>query len=585
MSTKQSTGINTNKAFKLLWRYIVSQKGKISLGILATFAIGLMELLTGSFLKFLTNTVTKIQGLAEGGKALKIPVKLNIDFKLLDEKINIFNSTLSGSEDIMKGIIYISLVFFILYLFQGLFQYMREIFMNLAIERVLQKFKSDIFRAVVKAPLRLYEKNKAGEVISRVNYDVAVLTETINILIEISRFAIYMIMFIPAMFMINSRFALFTILFFPVSFIIIRFVASVIKKSSKDVSDNVGDYTSFLDERINRLRFIKGNRTEELEQKKFDDLVETNYQFRKRLIFQRFFLKPSNEVLGMLVLSVLFIFFGKNLLAGNGNVGDIAFFLYLVKTSFKPVKKVARAVGDLNMALISTGKIERVFEMEQEREVYSNRIADSGIETIKISDLHFSYGKTDILVGSSLDLKKGEKILLNGETGAGKTTLCSLLSLFNEVPDKSMFINGLDINSLSLYDVRSRIIYVSGETPLIPGTVEENLLYGTSASSDELERFRGFLPEWIYKSPDLRISGDENSITSGEARKISLVRALLSKGDVLILDEAFTYMDNVDIELYMTYLSDLDTALIVSRNTIVSNYVDKEFTLKDGVII
>ena len=93
MNKKQNTTINTNKAFRLLWRYLLVQKWKISWGILATFSIGLMELMTGAFLKFLTNTITKIQGLAEGEKVLKIPVKLNIDLKLIDEKIKIFNST------------------------------------------------------------------------------------------------------------------------------------------------------------------------------------------------------------------------------------------------------------------------------------------------------------------------------------------------------------------------------------------------------------------------------------------------------------------------------------------------------------
>ncbi len=564
---------------------MLGQKWKITWGILATFSIGLMELMTGAFLKFLTNTITKIQGLAEGDKALKIPVKLNIDLKLIDEKIKIFNSTLSGRDDILNAIILISLIFFVLYLFQGIFQYLREIFMNLAIERVLQKFKSDIFNAVLKSPLRSYNKNNAGEIISRVNYDVAVLTETINILIEISRFIIYMIMFIPAMFMINTKFALFTIIFFPVSFIIIRFVAAVIKKSSKDVSDNVGDYTSFLEERINRLRFIKGSRTENKEQSKFDDLVETNYQYRKRLIFQRFFLKPSNEVLGMLVLAVLFIFFSKNLLDGSGNIGDIAFFLYLVKTSFKPVKKVARAVGDLNMALISTGKIERLFEMEKERTSFTNQISESGIQSVNITDLHFSYDKTSILKGLNLNIRRGEKVLLKGDTGAGKTTLCSLLTLFNESPQRSVFLNDLDISTLAPEDVRSRISYVSGETPLIPGTITENLLYGTRAVKEDLEKFRGFLPDWVFSNPDLRISSDAYVITSGEARKIALVRAELSDGDMLILDEAFSYMDNADIEWFMDYLPDASTALIVSRNPLVSKFVNKEFTLKNGIII
>ena len=543
-----------------------------------------MELFTGALLKFLTNTVTKIQGISGAGDELKIPVKLNLDLKLFDRSAEIINTTLKGNDAIIKGIIIISLVFFILYLLQGLFIYLREIFMNLAIERVLQKFKSDILKAVLASPISFFNKNSTGDIISRVNYDLTVLTDTINMLVEISRFAIYTIMFIPAMFIINSQFALYTVLFFPVSFILIRIIASVIKKSSLRVSDNVGDYNSFLEERINRLRFIKVNTSEKVEQEKFDDLVEKNYQYRKRLIFQRFFLKPSNEVLGMLVLAVLFIFFSKNLLAGNSNLGDIAFFLYLVKTSFKPVKKVAMAVGDLNMALISTGKIEEVFEIEQENLGKGELLRGGKIKSLAVSDLHFAYNGNEVLKGINLSLEEGERILLRGDTGAGKTTLCSLLPVLNQSDDGSIYINGKDINSLSIKSVRETVAYVSGETPVISGTVKENLLYGTNADEKDISKFSEILPEWIFSDPDRYLGGEEKTITSGEARQIALVRALLAAPSLLILDEAFAYMDDVKIEKTFGHIPRDIITLVVSKNPVVNKYVDKSIQLKDGII-
>lgn len=576
--------INTKKAFRLLWRYLLVQKWKITWGILATIAIGLMELFTGALLKFLTNTVTKIQGISGAADELKIPVKLNLDLDLFNRSTEIINTTLKGSEAILKGIIIISLVFFVLYLLQGLFLYLREIFMNLAIERVLQKFKSDILRAVLSSPVSFFNKNSTGDIISRVNYDLTVLTDTINLLVEISRFAIYMLMFIPAMFFINAQFAFYTVLFFPVSFILIRIIASVIKKSSLNVSDNVGDYNSFLEERINRLRFIKVNTTEQAEQDKFDKLVEQNYQYRKRLIFQRFFLKPSNEVLGMLVLAVLFIFFSKQLLAGSTNLGDIAFFLYLVKTSFKPVKKVAMAVGDLNMALISTGKIEEVFEIEKEYTGKGEELPGGKIRTLAISDLHFSYNGNKVLKGVNLSLREGDRILLSGDTGAGKTTLCSVLTRLIMPGSGSVLINDMDVYTLSIKSVREALAYVSGETPLISATVTENLLYGTNASEKDISKFSDLLPEWVFSDPDRLLGGEETNITSGEARQIALVRALLAEPSLLILDEAFAYMDDASIERVLSVIPRDIITIVVSKNPVVNKFVDKSYRLKDGII-
>ncbi|MEZ5012609.1 MAG: hypothetical protein R2744_13970 [Bacteroidales bacterium] len=142
--------IDTGKAFRLLWRFLIRQKGKIIAGIVATIMIGIMELLTGAFLKFLTNTVTRIQGLNSGREVLKIPMKLDLDIELIGEKIKLIDRVLQGPEQIFRGILVISLIFFILYLFQALFQYAQEVY-EPGYREVLQDFKSRIFKTVLGA--------------------------------------------------------------------------------------------------------------------------------------------------------------------------------------------------------------------------------------------------------------------------------------------------------------------------------------------------------------------------------------------------------------------------------------------------
>ncbi len=574
--------INTNKAFRLLWRFLVRQKRKIAAGIIATIMIGVMELLTGAFLKFLTNTITKIEGINSSGGELKIPLKLNIDLEFIGENLSLIDKTLKGNQEIFKGVVVVSVVFLILYLLQALFQYAREVYMNLAIERVLQDFKSQIFAKLLNSPLRNRGNNETGDTISRVTYDVAVLTDTINILVEISRTFIYIVMFVPVMFIINPRFALITILFFPLSFIIIRYVARIIKKSSLDVSDNVGDYTSFLEQRINRLRMIRIFNTEDKEKMRFDRLVDDNYNYRRRLILQRFFLKPSNEFMGMIVLAILFIFFSKYLLAGESNLGDIAFFLYLVKTSFKPVKKVAQAVGDLNMALISTGKIERIFEEESDTTGGDVSLNGMKIDTVRINNLSFAYNGTPVLKDLSLALGKGMRVAVTGETGAGKTTLCSVLGLLHEASPGSIFLNNTDITLIKREEFRKEVILVDGEMPLMPGTVFQNVAYGTDAEESGISKYMGFLPESVKATPDLVVDGNGRSVTSGEARKIALIRALLRNPSLLILDEAFNFMDEEDIDEAFKLIPKDTIVLFVTRSTKALQHADKVFSLRDG---
>lgn len=236
------------------------------------------------------------------------------------------------------------------------------------------------------------------------------------------------------------------------------------------------------------------------------------------------------------------------------------------------------------MALISTGKIEKIFEAEKERTSYRSILPDTGIDNIWVTDLSFSYNGDHILYKLNMLIKSGEKILLKGDTGAGKTTLSYLLTLFNTPADGSIFINDQDINNFSPEDIRKNIYYVSGETPLIPGTLEENILYGSGASKDDAKIYRELTPEIVFMHPDMKVHMPESKITSGEARKIALVRALLNKCNMLILDEVFVNTDNADIEMFLKFLPADKTCLIISRNTLVEKFADRILTFEGGRI-
>jgi ABC-type multidrug transport system fused ATPase/permease subunit len=125
---------------------------------------------------------------------------------------------------------------------------------------------------------------------------------------------------------------------------------------------------------------------------------------------------------------------------------------------------------------------------------------------------------------------------------------------------------------------------MSGEIPLIPGTLEENLLYGSGASIEDAKKYSELLPDIVFTKPDLKVGLYESGITSGEARKIALVRALLYKCDMLILDEVFVNTDNSDIEMFLKLIPTGKTCLIISRSTIVEKFADRILTLEGGRI-
>lgn len=571
-------------ANKLLKTFILRQKRKILVGILATAMVGLTELFTGSLFKFLTNTITRFPQADSGETISKLPLKLNIDLPLLDHKIKIINTTLKGSNEILHGLLVIALVFFTLYFFQTLFLYIREVYMNSAVQRILQDFKNTIYRRLLKLPYSYFNRNQTGDIVSRVTYDVTTLNDIINLLIEISRAGVYMLLFIPVMFFINWQLAIFTVLFFPLSFFIIHIITKRIKKVSKKITDNVGDYTAFLENRINQTRLIKSLGTEEQEKQVFANLVEENYQHNLKLIRLKYLLKPSNELFGILGVTFVFIFFANQLVKGSSNIGDVAFFLYLVKTSYKPFKKVAQALGDLHVALVSTNKIARLFnELPEEPKLPKSEGKISEVHSVEFRKVIFGYTEDNTILNElNLNMVKGEIIGITGDTGVGKTTLANLLMGFFRPRSGYIMINHKDYRGMPLKQLRKIVGLVSNNTDVLPGTLRDNLLYGTRASDSDIMQYAEFLGIQSPTELDEKIGTGGKKISSGTRQKIALVRAFLRKPSIMIIDEGITNIEKEAYDYVMLQLKQFDMALIITRSQQILSITDCNYKLING---
>jgi len=579
-----------NSTSKRLYKYIVKQKKKILLGVLATLLMSLVELFTGSMLKFLTNLIDKFTGsFAEGiDKAAKLPVKYNIKMPLTGEKVNIVNNTLKGSDEIFQGMLMLCLVFIALYFFLALFNYLRRVFMNAATQRILQTFKADIYNKILKLPYSFFRNNKTGDVVSRITYDVTTLSEIIDLLIEVARASVYILVFIPVMIAMSWQLSIFTILFFPISILLIDFVTRKIKKVSKRLTDNVGDYTAFLEEKINRFKLVKGFGKEEQESKAFSSLVEENYQHNLRLIKLKFSMNPTNEFVGMVLVAVIYIFYSYKITHDTTSLGDIVFFLYLVKTLFKPVKKVAQAWGQLHIALVSTKKIFNLLdEAEENQGAIESAPSINEINSVEFSDIHFSYpnDEREVLKGLNFKVNRNEIIGLSGKTGAGKSTLLHMLPGFFAPNKGQILINAIEYSNYSLCELRSKIRHVDSSRSFIHGTIFENLTYGDVLLSEKQKTdFVNFLGLHSVEDYNLVIGEEGIDLSEGQKQKLSFLRAILTKPEVLVLDEVFTSLDDEDINYMFDLCRNTPIVFVVSRKPEVLKHVTKRFFICSGVI-
>lgn len=569
---------------KRLFKYIARQKKLIWLGVLATLLVSLVELFTGSMLKFLIDLIDKFSGtFAEGMlKDAKLPAKFSIKNPITDTKIEIFKETLKGADEIFRGMLVLCLIFVALYFLQALFNYLRRVFMNAATQKILLNFKSEIYSKIVRLPYFFFHKNKTGDVVSRITYDVTTLSEIIDLLIEVARASIYILVFIPVMFLMSWELSLFTILYFPLAVILINLITKHIKKVSKKITDNVGDYTAYLEEKINRIKLVKSFGKQNEEESAFDTLVEENYRHNLKLIKLKFALNPGSDFLGMIVLSVVYIFYSYKLTNGSGSLGDIVFFLYLIKTAYKPVKKVAEAWGQLHIALVSTKKIFRLLdETEESASVDGQCKLPNSVESLRFDNVSFSYPDDNrgVLKDLNLEFEKGDIVGVSGKTGSGKTTLLNLIPEFFKPTRGTISINGNA--DFSLVQKRQLSIYLGADSLLVNGSIRENIEYGGATipaqSAEEFARFIGLKTsaqlDWI-------IGKDGTNLSEGQQQKVAFLRALVHQPRILILDEVFSSLDQEDIAFVIEACkTQVDIAFIVSRKDAVLEFTNRTIKL------
>lgn len=576
---------------KRLYKYIVKQKTKIALGALATLLMTFIELFTGSLLKTLINLIDEFSGSFAKGVAenVQLHVKYKINLPLFNDSIQFINKKLSGPNEIFRGMVYLCLLFVAIYFLLALCNYLRRVFMNAATQRILQNFKNDIYEKILRLPYSYFSKNKTGDVVSRITYDVTTLSEIIDLFIEVARAAIYILVFIPVMFMLSWQLTIFTILFFPASIILIEYVTRFIKKVSKKLTDNVGDYTAFLEEKINRFKLIKGFRTEKQEAAKFSELVEDNYQHNLKLIKLKFSMNPTNDFLGMVALAVVFVFYSYRLTSGHTSLGEIVFFIYLVRTAYKPVKKVAEAWGRLHIALVSTKKIFKLMdEAEEQLDDPTQTKTIKTVDSMHVSNLSFAYPDTEssVLNNISFDANKGDIISVTGKTGAGKSTLLKLIPAFYSPQKGEIEINGSNYKNYSLYEIRSRVAHIDSNTSFMNGSIRYNIEYGNAKieteKTDEYSKFIGLKDR---SELDLIIGKDGVDLSEGQKYKLAFLRAIVTQPAVLILDEVFSSLDTEDINYMMKSCKNVDIVFIASRKPEVMQYASKNIHIENGSII
>lgn len=414
--------------------------------------------------------------------------------------------------------------------------------------------RKEIFSHYQKLSFSFYDNEKVGQLMSRITNDLFEISELfhhgpediiISLIKFIGSFVILMI--------INVRLALVACAIIPVMFVYAFILNKKMKKAFKRNRVKQADINARIEDNLSGIRVVKSFANEDIEEKKFDignqgflDSKRNSYRYMGTYHSG---MSAFTNMITVIVIAAGAVFITKGIV----NIADLITFLLYVNNFIEPVNKLINFTEQFQNGI--TG-YERFLEILAINPDITDDEAEYEPETLKgiieFNDVFFRYEETSEYVLKNVNLKvnEGEYIALVGFSGAGKTTLCSLIPRFYEVSSGSIKIDGMDIRNIRLKNLRNNIGIVQQEVYLFAGTVYENILYGKPSATKEevMEAAKcANAHEFIMGLPDgydTYIGQRGVKLSGGQKQRLSIARVFLKNPPILIFDEATSALDN-----------------------------------------
>lgn len=492
----------------------------------------------------------------------------------------------------------IPLALIILYVLKAILTYAQNLIIFGISWELVVKFREKLFTHIHKLPFVFFEDHETGELMSRINNDVAVMQSTLTRLMkEFMQNGVMLIGLLAWVFYLKWDWALMALIIFPIMVFPVSNIARKLRRLSRQGQEILGNINATILESFSGIKIVRAFGMEPREIEKFQIDNDNYLGVMKKNVKYVEITSPFLEVLGVVSSAFILWYGGSQVLNGEISQGTFLAFIVALFMMYAPIRILFKIYTNVQTALAGAERVFNILDQDEEKLWEGEEELQCFNDGIEFESVSFRYPSRNTMVLNNINLsvKKSEVIAIVGMSGAGKTTLVDLLFRFFDATSGSIFIDGKNIQEYKLSSLRRQLALVTQETFLFNDTIWNNIAFGCEGEvtrEEILEAARAAHVDHFASNLDEgydTILGERGvKLSGGQRQRIAIARAILRNAPILVLDEATSALDSESEKLVQDALHNLmehRTSFVIAHRLSTVKHANRIIVLDKGQIV